>query len=235
MKFTRALAIFAGLGVLLTAASAGAASPVSPRLAELPLVEIAAVGRGDTLAVLYSGDGGWADFDARLASDLARADVPVVGVNSLRYFWTERTAPEAAADLTAVLDHYMAAWRRPRVILVGYSFGADALPAIVAHLSPQLRAHVRLMALVGVGRTGELKFRPGSWFNMSSRDAYAIAPVLDGLGAVPRICIFGDQDRHEACTDFSPDEARAVRLAGGHHFDGDPAPVSAAILKFAGP
>lgn len=234
MRFTRALAIFASLGVLLAAPPAGADSLASSRLAQLPLVEVPAASGGDTLAVFYSGDGGWASFDAGVAGDLARADIPVVGVNSLRYFWNQRTPPGAAADLTNVLDHYMAAWGRPKVILIGYSFGADALPAIVARLSPQLRAHVRLMALVGVGRTGELKFQPGSWLNMSSAGAYPIAPVLAGLGAMPRICIFGDHDPHEACSRFSSGEARAVRLAGGHHFDGDYAPVSAAILKSAG-
>jgi len=234
MRIARVLATCFCLGALLAAPSAGAEGPASARLAQLPLVEVAAVGGGDTLAVLYSGDGGWAGIDAGLAGDFAKAGVPVVGVNSLRYFWNQRSAPEAAADLTAVLDHYMATWRRPKVILVGYSFGADALPAIVSRLSPQLRAHVRLMALVGVGRTGELKFQPGSWLNMSSAGAYPIAPVLAGLGALPRVCIFGDHDPHEACTRFSPGEVRAVRLAGGHHFDGDYAPVSAAILKSAG-
>jgi type IV secretory pathway VirJ component len=234
MRLAQALVACFCLGALAAAPSAGAGGPASARLAQLPLVEVAAAGGGDTLAVLYSGDGGWADIDAGLASNFARAGVPVVGVNSLRYFWSLRTAPEAAADLTAVLDHYMVAWRRPKIILVGYSFGADALPAIVASLSPQLRAHVRLMALVGVGRTGELKFQPGSWLNVSSAGAYRIAPVLAGLGTLPRVCIFGDHDPHEACTRFSPGEVRAMRLAGGHHFDGDYAPVSAAILKSAG-
>jgi type IV secretory pathway VirJ component len=234
MRFARALAACLCFGALLAAPGAGAQAPESARLARLPLVEVAAGGGGDTLAVLYSGDGGWAGIDAGLAGDFARAGVPVVGVDSLRYFWSQRTAPEAAADLTAVLDHYTAAWRRPKVILVGYSFGADALPAIVAGLSPQARARVRLMALVGVGRTGELKFQPGSWLNVKAPGAYPIAPVLAGLGALPRICVFGDHDPHEACTSFAPGQARAVRLAGGHHFDGDYAPVSAAILKSAG-
>jgi len=232
MKPPSALAACA-CAVLLATSSAADAAPPS-RLAQLPLVEVAAGGAGDTLVVLYSGDGGWAGIDAGLANGFAKAGVPVVGYNSLRYFWTARTPAEAAADLTAVLDHYMTAWRKPKVILAGYSFGADALPAIVAQLSPQMRSHVRLLALVGVGRSGELKFQPGSWLNMASSAGYPIAPVLGGLGALPRVCVFGDRDPHDACHTFARDQIQPIKLTGSHHFDGDYAPVSAAILRSAG-
>jgi type IV secretory pathway VirJ component len=51
---------------------------------------------------------------------------------------------------------------------------------------------------------------------------------------MPRVCIFGDRDPHDACRSFARDQIRPIRLAGSHHFDGDYAPVSAAILKSAG-
>jgi|KBSSwiStaDraftv2_1062776.scaffolds.fasta_scaffold04672_13 type IV secretory pathway VirJ component len=224
--------------LLAVCAAMLAASPASADatggLAGLPLKEMAAAGPGDTLVVLYSGDGGWAGIDAGLASGFVKAGLPVVGVDSLRYFLTQRTPAGAAADLAALVDHYTSAWRRPRVILAGYSFGADALPAIAAQLPPQLRSRVRLLALVGVAARGELKFQPGAWLNISGSDAYPIAPVLAGLGPMPRVCVFGDRDPHDACARFGPGAIRPIKVAGSHHFGGDYAPVSAAILKAAG-
>jgi len=217
----------------------GPAAPVAAaagaqRLAGLPLVEMRAAGRGDTMAVLYSGDGGWAGIDQGLAAGLTRAGVPVVGYDSLRYFWTPRSPDEAAQDLTAVLERYMGAWGKSKVILAGYSFGADALPTIVAHLPPALRSHVKLMALVGVSKDGELEFRPGDWLNLTATSAYPIAPVLQRLSDVPRVCIYGDKDPEDACPAFAPGLIRPLRVAGGHHFDGDYGPVSDAILRAAG-
>jgi len=62
-------------------------------LKDLPLVELPAAGeRGESpLAVMLSGDGGWAGLDRAVAKVLVARGVPVVGVNSLQYFWNPRT------------------------------------------------------------------------------------------------------------------------------------------------
>ncbi|MBO9547426.1 AcvB/VirJ family lysyl-phosphatidylglycerol hydrolase, partial [Caulobacter sp.] len=166
----------------LAAALAMVAPPMAPavssaRLAGLPLVETPAAAGGDTLAIFYSGDGGWAGIDRGLAQGFVKAGVPVVGYDSLRYFWTQRSPQAAADDLAAVIRHYQAAWGRKRVILAGYSFGADALPIIVAHLPADLRDQVRMVALLGTDSTGELEFHPGDWLNVGAKDSYPIAPV----------------------------------------------------------
>ena len=54
--------------------------------------------------------------------------VAVVGFNSLKYFWKEKTPEDTAADLARVVQHYSEAWNRHRVMLIGYSFGAGLLP-----------------------------------------------------------------------------------------------------------
>jgi type IV secretory pathway VirJ component len=40
------------------------------------------------MAVMYSGDGGWVGLDRDVAAVLAKAGVPVVGIDSLSYFWS---------------------------------------------------------------------------------------------------------------------------------------------------
>src|SRR5262249_1291780 len=56
---------------------------------DLPLVEVPAVGTPTgTLAVMISGDGGWASIDRDIGAELAARGVEVVGLNALRYFWT---------------------------------------------------------------------------------------------------------------------------------------------------
>jgi len=237
MKPAKALAARLCAALVLAAPAAACRGPVSgppSALPNLPLVENPAQGKGDTFVVLYSGDGGWVKIDRGLADGFTKAGVPVVGCDSLRYFWRARTAAEGAADLTAILDHYSAAWRRPKVIVAGYSFGASALPAIVAQLSPRARAHVRLLALVGVRDRSELQFHLGDWLDLTSADARPVAPVLARLGSMPRICVFGDRDRRDACPAFAHGLITAIKVGGDHHFSGDYAPVSAAILRSAG-
>lgn len=205
----------------------------STPLASLPLIEAPVASHGDTLAVFYSGDGGWASIDRGLAQGFIKAGVPVVGYDSLRYFWTKRSPQAAADDLATVIRHYQAAWGKQRVILAGYSFGADALPIIVQHLPPDLRRQVRIVALLGADTTGELEFHPGDWLDVSGKDSYPIAPVLASLKDTPVVCVYGDQEHDDACPTF-PAYVRKIGLPGDHHFNGDYDAVGQALDRAAG-
>jgi type IV secretory pathway VirJ component len=215
------------------APTAPASQASAARLAGLPLVEVPVASHGDTLAVFYSGDGGWASIDRGLAQGLVKAGVPVVGYDSLRYFWTKRSPQAAADDLAAVIRHYQAAWGKRRVILAGYSFGADALPIIVQHLPADLRDQVRIVALLGTDATGELEFHPGDWLDVGGKDTYPIAPVLAALKDLPMVCVYGSEEHDDACPTF-PAGVRKIGLPGDHHFNGDYDAVGRVLDQAAG-
>jgi len=183
---------------------------------------------GDTLAVLYSGDGGWAALDKGLADGLARGGLPVIGYNSLRYFASPRTPDTAAADLAAALRRQMAVWGKDRIVLVGFSFGANALPVIVPRLPADLRARIRLVALVSPGPTGDLHFTPTSWLNHGTSDAFPLPPAVAALRGQPVVCIYGDREAHATCPILP---VRRILLHGGHHYDGDYDSLTRTILQ----
>ncbi|HEY1145095.1 MAG TPA: AcvB/VirJ family lysyl-phosphatidylglycerol hydrolase, partial [Allosphingosinicella sp.] len=114
--------------------------------------------RTDLMAVMYSGDGGWAGLDRDIASRLAASGVPVVGVDSLAYFWNPRTPSEAGQDLGRIVAHFSRQWQRPKTLLLGYSFGADDLPYIVAALPPALRPAIARVSLLGLGTSADFQF-----------------------------------------------------------------------------
>ena len=225
--------VAASLSQVLTAIAPSAASAPQASVAGLPLVEAPVASHGDTLAVFYSGDGGWASIDQGLAQGFVKAGVPVVGYDSLRYFWTKRSPQAAADDLAAVIRHYQAAWGKQRVILAGYSFGADALPIIVQHLPADLRGQIRIVALLGTDATGELEFHPGDWLDVGGQDSYPIAPVLASLRGMPIVCVYGSQEHDDACPVF-PATVHKIGLPGDHHFNGDYDSVGRALDQAAG-
>lgn len=221
----RLLCLAAVIG--LTSAGVAEASAL-PRLIEAP-----AIAPGDTLAVLYSGDGGWGPLDEGVAKVLAHEGVPVLGVNSLRYFLAKRTPQSAAADLADQLRRHQVQWGRQKIVLVGYSFGADALPAIVPELPADLRAQIKGLVLIGTGPHGDLQFHPASWLNRATADSYPVAPAVEALKGLPMTCIYGDRERLDICPSLPSDTIRQVRLTGGHHFRGDYAAVGQAVLRAA--
>lgn len=193
-----------------------------------PAVRQIASSTSGLVAVVYSGDGGWTRLDDSLAQALARDGVGVVGVDSLKYFWRARTPQGAADDLAALLAAPGGGDPASRIVLVGYSFGADALPVIVQRLPPDLRRRIAALVLIAPETLGELNVRPGAWLGLHPPDAYPVAPVVAALSDVPITCIYGLAERRDACPTFGP-EVRKIALPGGHHFAGDRAAAGRAL------
>jgi type IV secretory pathway VirJ component/protein-S-isoprenylcysteine O-methyltransferase Ste14 len=202
-------------------------------LADLPLLELPEPGAtGDTLAVVVSGDGGWAGLDRDVAGQLAERGFPVVGLNTLQYFWTPRTPEGAAADLARILRTYLAAWKRKDALLIGYSLGAEVLPFMVARLPPDLQGKVRLVTLLGPGRTTSFEFRLSEWLGHGGGEDRPVLPEAAKLRGKPLLCVYGSGEKATSlCTTLAPALATSVALSGAHYLGSNPRAVVMAIVR----
>ncbi|MBX6421358.1 MAG: DUF3096 domain-containing protein [Nevskia sp.] len=203
-------------------------------LSGLPVIEVPVkpgAPETDTFAVLMSGDGGWAGLDQEVASALATHGVPVVGLDSLRYYWTPRTPESAAADVDRILRYYLAHWHKRQAILVGYSQGADVLPFILDRLPAQTRARVALGAVLGLSRHALFEFHLGNWVGGNEDVGPPTAPEMLKAGAErPMLCVYGADEDDTPCPALDPKLVRTVQLPGGHHFGGDYEKLAQEIL-----
>ena len=200
-------------GIAGTAGTAG--------VRDLPLVEVPAKGTaGDTFAVILSGDGGWAGIDREVAGALAGRGIPVVGLNSLQYFWKPRDADGTARDLERLLRHYLAAWSQQKVLLVGYSLGADVLPFLAARLPADLLARVELIVLIGPSPKASFEFHLGDWLHMGADRGEPVLPEVKKLNGHPLLCLYGKEETDSLCPQIVPPLGKTVALAGAHHFGG---------------
>ncbi len=198
----------------------------------LPLVEVPATGSaGDILAVLLTGDGGWAGLDRDLAAALSAKGASVVGFNALKYFWTKRTLDEAAADLARILRHYLTAWNKTRVVLIGYSFGADAMPFMASRLPTDLRDRVALVALLGLSDTASFEFHVAGWLGGGNKNTLPTPPEIQRLKGHEILCVYGTEERDSLCPRLPDGIAALLALKGDHHFGGDYTAIAEAILK----
>ena len=207
-------------------------------IGDLPVNEVRAEGtsNSDEMAVLLTGDGGWAGLDQELAAQLAASGVPTVGLNSLKYFWTERSPAETAKDVARVMSHYLAAWNKQRVLLVGYSFGADVLPFVVNRLPPELRARVATVSLLGVDSNASFEIRIAGWVGADDSGPRT-QPEVTAMGGVPVLCIYGEGESDSICPGLTtrPEHTKITlaEVGKGHHFSGEYATLAERILAFA--
>ena len=214
-------------------ASKKTAPPSTPKsLGNLPVIEIKATGaEADTFAIIISGDGGWAGLDKEVGAALVAKGVPVIGVDSLRYFWTARTPDGVAADLDRIIRYYAAQLNKKRVVLVGYSQGADVLPFIVTRLPRESRALVTLAAGIGLSERAAFEFHLTNWVSNSANGPETL-PEVARINGIPFLCIYGADDKDAICQKLEKTpSARVVKLPGGHHFNGNYGLLAEQILK----
>jgi type IV secretory pathway VirJ component len=189
----------------------------------LPIDVMSAKPTEDTLAIIYSGDGGWRDIDKEVGSYLQDEGIPVVGVDTLHYFWSERKPQETADDLGRIIDFYTKKFKVQHVVLVGYSFGADVLPASYNMLKPKERDKVVQMSLLSLSRKVDYVISVMGWLGASS-EGKGGDPINDLKSINPKIvqCVYGkDDDEDVACPLLNGTGAEVIAMDGGHHFDDD--------------
>ncbi|MFT4047952.1 MAG: AcvB/VirJ family lysyl-phosphatidylglycerol hydrolase [Solimonas sp.] len=209
---------------------AGAALPTS--LSDLPLIEIPNSAPGDAFAVLWSGDGGWAGLDKDVAEALKEHGIPVVGIDSLRYFWNEKTPASLARDMDRVIRYYAHQWKRDKVLLIGYSQGANILPFAMNRMPSTTRDMVAVTAMMGLSEKADFEFHVTNWVG-SSDDGLPIQPEVQKMDGGNPLCVYGDKEDDTLCPDLDPKKVKLVKLPGGHHFDGNYDHLARIILDTA--
>ena len=201
-------------------------------LTDLPLVEIAARGSAsDYMAVFWSGDGGWAELDKEVSAGLAERGVAVVGVNSLKYFWTNRTPEQTAKDLERIIRHYTSLWKKEKVVLIGYSLGADILPFAANRLNEEVKSRTELIALLGPGLQVDFEFHLSNWLGSSSKTALSTMPEIMKLSNTRVLCFSGEQEADSLCHNLQGNNFKKVALSGSHHFGGNYPVIAQHILE----
>jgi type IV secretory pathway VirJ component len=192
------------------------------RLAKLPLIERPA--RSDsnaTLVVLLTGDGGWVSSDQRVAEGLLSRGAAVIGLNMRAYLGTRRTPDAVAHDVACIAHRYLTTWKRDRLMLLGYSRGADAAPFVASRLPDDLRGKLNMVALVSLSSRANFQFHLIDLVRDVERpDDVLVAPELERLRGMNVICVYGTEEPNSACRDADSTIVTRYSRDGGHRITG---------------
>jgi type IV secretory pathway VirJ component len=223
------------LPVIEVAARSDAAPAVAAPSAAAPSAAApSSTAPSDAFAIIMSGDGGWAGLDQDIAAALSARGIPVVGLDSLRYYWTARTPDSVAADTDRMIRYYTSHFGKKRVLLIGYSQGADVLPFAVNRLPQATRAQVALTAILGMSEHALFEFHVSSWIS-DDTSGPATLPEVNRITGMPVLCIYGEDEHDSLCPKLDPGKFNIVRVKGGHHFDGNYAALADDILAASKP
>lgn len=208
----------------LLPASVQSQSRLPAELARLPITEMPALpDTGGVLAIFLTGDGGWAPLDKQVVAELRAHGVAVIGLNTRPYLSKRKEPEQMAEDLTMIARHYLTAWNRPRLAIVGYSRGADLMPFAVSGMPLEMRERIVLLGMLGLATRAGFEFHFEDIFVAVKRKTdQPTLPTLEKLRGMHMLCIYGADEKESGCRAAPPGLiTKVIQLPGGHHYDDD--------------
>lgn len=187
--------------------------------ADLPVVIIkAADSRSDKFVLFITGDGGWNSFSKKLAGEYASGGLNVIALNSFKYFWKKKTPQAAANDIAMLLNKYANEWHKQKIIICGFSFGADVAPFIYSRLPGTLKNKITLVQLISPASYTDFEIHLmdmlGGNDPARSMDIAAELKLIDA----PLICYYGAEEKDKPLSTIKISNMKVVILSGDHHY-----------------
>ena len=191
-------------------------------VASLPRIERpAASDTNNTLVILLTGDGGFAPADDKVAKGLRERGAAVLGINMRTYLGHKRTPDEVAHDIGCAARAYLDRWHRTRLMVLGYSRGADLAPFIVSRWPADLRDRINMVGLVSLSANANFQFHLIDLIRDVKRpDDVPIAPELEKLRGMHVVCIYGTEEDDSGCLQADTSVVTRYARPGGHRLTG---------------
>jgi type IV secretory pathway VirJ component len=195
----------------------------------MPLIENHSEGKSGYYVILLSGNGGWRDLDKSLTAYLNSKNVSVLGLNTKQYLLSEKKPEQIAFDLETLMDRYDIQWKHDKVVLIGYSMGAEILPFIVNRMNERYTKRIQNIILIGQWQKATFKVKLADYF-YEVNEGEEIYPELLKVKHI-NTYIVCDDNEYALCLKPIDGIVDHDVLPGGHHFGGDYDSLSKLIGK----
>lgn len=172
-----------------------------------------------TLVFLFSGDGGWIEFDDKLSLAFANNGFNTIGFNSRSYFWDKKTPKKTANDLAKLIKAYTQEYHCNKVILCGFSFGADVVPFIYNLLPFNLKNKVKKLVLLSPFASTDFEIHTSDLLNIGgdNREFKVGEEIVDIT--IPIFCFYGKEEKNKPLSELKMEHLFVKLLPGDHHYE----------------
>ncbi len=196
----------------------------------LPVKEWAATTHDKPVIFYISGDGGFNKFSTGLCQSLNKKGYDVYALNARSYFDDKKTPEQTTNDIRNYLIKKLAGRKSRKVVLIGYSFGADVLPFILNRL-PKNVLDVPVSFIMASSGSTDFEIHWSDIFGGNTKRDMDVVTEINKLND-DNIVIINGSDEHElALNKISLKKYTHEVLPGGHHFDGDTEEITNVILS----
>jgi type IV secretory pathway VirJ component len=195
----------------------------------LPIIESKSTGNNNFYVILFTGNGGWLNLAKSITSYLNSKNVSVLAINTEKYLHKEKKPAQIACDLEALIDRYNIIWGQNKIILMGYSMGAEIIPFTVNCLDNKYFDEISDLILIAPWQKAAFKDKL-AYHLFDSDNGDDIYTELIKIKS-KKCYIVCDDNKYSIC--YKPIDGVDDHdfLGGGHHFGGDYGALSKLIGK----
>lgn len=170
--------------------------------------------------VFISGDGGWNTFNESFCKGLTSHGIPVIALDSQKYFWKSKSPEIATQTLQKIIESYQKIWKRDRFVLAGYSFGANIIPFIANRLPQSVRDNLNSLILISPDEKGDFEIHLSNMLNLGlSKGKYNVLNEIQKEDIGKYLVVFGSDENQGTLQSFKNKGVKIEILQGNHHFD----------------
>ena len=174
---------------------------------------------GDEFVLFISGDAGWNKFSQQLTDSYAAKGISVIGLNSFKYFWKKKSPQTSANEIAGLLNKYSNEWQKKKIILCGYSFGADVMPFIYRYLPDSLKDKITLIQLLSPASFTDFEIHVtdllGPQNPVRTMNIAAEVEMID----LPILCYYGTLEKEKPLSTLRKNNFKTIILPGDHHYN----------------
>jgi type IV secretory pathway VirJ component len=176
------------------------------------------------VALLFSGDGGWFGFEQSIANNLGNYNIPTIGIDTKKYFWSRKTPEKTASDMAEILIYYAKEWGKNKFILIGYSQGAEIVPFLVTHFPDALKSKISSIVMLSPETTTDFEIHITNMIGLGNRqNTYNVIEEINKMHKINGMCIFGEGERTPVPGLLKGTSIKISFVPGDHHYKGNAA------------
>jgi type IV secretory pathway VirJ component len=176
------------------------------------------------LVVFFTGDSGRSAFDEKLTDSLCAAKIPLMSINSYRFFRKRKTPEQTLDSILPYIDLNLKKYQRRKFIFAGYSFGSEVVPFLYNLMSDEWKEKVEFIVLISPSNNSDFEIHFLDQVGLNNKHwPYDVLREILRIDDKKIIVFWGQDEKKFEKKEFTKYNITVHHLRGGHrHFDVKP-------------
>ncbi len=176
------------------------------------------------LVIFFTGDSGRSSFDEKLTESLCASNIPLMCINSYRFFRKRKTPQQTLDSILPYIDLNLEKYNRQKFIFAGYSFGSEVVPFLYNLMSNEWKDKVEFIVLLSPSYNSDFKIHFFDHVGLACKHwPYNVLPEIMKIDDKKIIVFWGVDEKKFLKEEFTKHNITVHHLKGGHrHIDVTP-------------